>query len=519
MPGSPTLAVATPERNATDAAIAAAEAGGNALDAALAAAVSLAVTYPHNCGIGGDLFAVVRFPDGRAVSVNASGPAALATDAAGLRRRYGRMPQDGVESITVPGAVAGWGSLHALGAKLSWTAAFDHAIRHAKDGVPVTPSLSWALGDAAAAIEADAGMAAVFGGAPGLGARLRQPALAATLERIAARGWSELYEGETGRRVARFLQASGSRLDHRDLARFAVEETPPLTGRFRGLTLLTSPPNASGVLLLQALAALEDDGDDGDWLGADAGHLALVLRAGAAQRSRMLADPRTHPFDADAWLDPRRLAELSTEGRCSDPAAAGAPPTGDTVAVVAADGDGLAVSLIQSLFSSMGSRVLDPETGVLLHNRGALFTLEPGHPNELAGGKRPAHTLLPVVVERDGALAGVLGTMGGNAHAQILAQVLLELLSGSSAAAAVAAPRWVVGALDPDAPDTTVTVESAVSPDARRSLAAAGLAAAPVEWPSEEVGHAQAVWHDGEALTAGSDPRADGHPARHTPGR
>jgi gamma-glutamyltranspeptidase/glutathione hydrolase len=408
--------------------------------------------------------------------------------------------------------VAGWGSLHALGAKLGWAAAFDHAIGHARAGVAVTPSLKWALGDAAPAFEADAGMAAVFGRSPGLGATVRQPALAATLERIAAHGWRELYEGETGRRLASFLQASGSRLDRRDLAGFAVEETPPLTGRFRGLRLLTSPPNASGVLLLQALAALEEQGDHGDWLGADAGRLAIVLRAGAEQRSRMLADPRTHPFDAGAWLDPLRLAELGTEAPRPDPAGAGAPPTGDTVAVVAADGDGLAVSLIQSLFSSMGSRVLDPETGVLLHNRGALFTLEPGHANELAGGKRPAHTLLPVVVERDGALAGVLGTMGGNAHAQILTQVLLELLSGSSAADAVAAPRWIVGALDPGAPDTKVTVESAVSSAARRSLAAAGLAPASVEWPSEEVGHAQAVWHDGETVTAGSDPRADGRP-------
>ncbi|HTE60499.1 MAG TPA: gamma-glutamyltransferase, partial [Solirubrobacteraceae bacterium] len=337
------------------------------------------------------------------------------------------------------------------------------------------------------------------------------PALARTLAAIAERGADELYAGDTGARLVAGLRARGSRLDTDDLAAFAAEETAPLTGRFRDLTLLTSPPNASGVLLLQALAALEAAGIH-DPLGAGAGALAELLRLGAAQRDTLLADPRWTPTDLDAWLGEERIAELASAAGAPRAAAriAGAQPSGDTVAVVAADSSGLAVSLIQSLFGSFGSRLLEPATGVLLHNRGSAFSLVPGHPNELAGGKRPAHTLMPLVVERDGALAGVLGTMGGRAHAQIHAQILLRLLAGAGPAAAVAAPRWIVGGLDPGAPDTAARAESGLPAAAVKALTRAAMQVREEPWPSEELGHAQAIWVDGERLSAGSDPRADG---------
>jgi gamma-glutamyltranspeptidase/glutathione hydrolase len=180
------------------------------------------------------------------------------------------------------------------------------------------------------------------------------------------------------------------------------------------------------------------------------------------------------------------------------------------VAVVAADGDGLAVSLIQSLCGSFGARVLEPETGVLLHNRGAFFSLVPGHPNELAPGRRPAHTLMPLIVERAGAFAGALGTMGGKAHAQILAQVLFALHAGSGAQEAVTAPRWVVGGLDLGEPDIATRAEAGVPATVRAALVAAGLDVTDVDWPSEDLGHAQAIWVSGDTLDAGSDPRAGG---------
>jgi gamma-glutamyltranspeptidase len=509
----PSWALAAPERHAADAGADAFAAGGNAIDAALATAVSLAVTYPHNCGVGGDLFAVVRHPDGRSVSVNASGPAARAVDAAAQRARGPQMPMMGPDPITVPGVVRGWEHLHVLGAVRPWHAAFEPARRHAEEGVEVSASLAAALRIAAAEVAAEAGMTEVFRPRASLlarGDRLRQPALARTLERIAQHGAGEFYEGDTGARLVAGLARHGSRLDERDFAGFAPEETPPLTGRYQDLTLITSPPNASGVLLLQALAALEAANLPANTPADVAGMLADLVRSGAEQREAMLADPRGRDPKLDAWLGETRLAELVTRARAPRAVFTGARPSGDTVAVVTADDSGMAVSLIQSLFSSFGACVLEPATGVLLHNRGASFSLEPGHPNELAGGRRPSHTLMPLVVERDGELAGVLGTMGGNAHAQVLAQVLLGILAGLDPQSAVAAPRWVVGGLDPGEPAGLVRVEDGVPAAAISSLDERGLEIRTIRWPSEDVGHAQAIWSSAGVLRAGSDPRADG---------
>ena len=443
-------AIATPERVATAAGVRAFDAGGNALDAALAAAATLAVTYPHMCGVGGDLFALVRAPDGTVESINASGPAPALADPAALGDW---MPESGVATITVPGAVAGWERLHALGAALPWAGAFETAVACAEEGFDVPPSLAAAIAATEVLAPAD---------------RLRQPALAATLRALASDGAGALYGGEVGARLAEGLERRGSWLRLADLAGFRVEVTPPLAGSFRGLAVLTSPPNSSGFLLLRALEALDAAG------GGDAAFLAGVFQEGMRERARTLGDLRF-------------------------------VPRGDTVAVVTADASGRAVSLIQSLFHSFGSGVLEPATGIVLHNRGAAFSLEPGHPNRLAPGRRPAHTLMPVMVTREGALLGVLGTMGGAVHAQIHTQVLLRLLDGASAQEAVAAPRWTVGAVG----DGAVRMEADVDDGTRAALERAGLPIAGVEARSQAVGHAQAIWAGG-ALDAGSDPRSDG---------
>ncbi|MEU7899573.1 gamma-glutamyltransferase [Nonomuraea sp. NPDC049152] len=340
-----TCAIATPHALATAAASEAVADGGNALDAALAAAATLAVVYPHNTSVGGDLVALVRTPDGRVSCVNASGPAQADADRA-----------------------------------------------------------------ADELIAADPGMREIFrpGGRPlTTGDTLRQDALATTLAELAAHGPATLYGGPLGARLSGVLG-----LD--DLARFEVERTAPLSRAFRGHEVHTSPPNTHGFLLLQALGAR--------------GPLAAVFHRGIADRAAYLADPRFVPVDVDALLDPARqdLPEPApaVSGRAS----------GDTVAVVTADSDGLAVSLIQSLFHGFGSGVLDPSTGVLLHNRGSFFSLDPASPNVIAPGKRPAHTLMPVMVTKGGLLTWVAGTMGGKAQPQILTQVLLRLFEGAGPA-------------------------------------------------------------------------------------
>jgi gamma-glutamyltranspeptidase len=510
-------AIATPERAATAAGEAAFRAGGNALDAALAAAAVLTVTYPHNCALGGDLFALVRSPEGDVVSVNASGPAASATDPDALRRRAGSMPILGADTVTVPGVVAGWGELHGRGAALPWADALAPASALAEEGVPVAPGLARALAQAPAPFE-DPGMAdvlAVEGRPLGAGEPLRQPALAATLRELAAHGPRAFYEGAIADALLATLAARGSVLSRRDLDGFAPEITAPLTGAYAGLEILTSPPNSSGVLVLQALAALERTAG-ADPMGADAGLLAELFRIGEEDRTRMLADSDAVPFDRDAWLGAERLDAALARARAAADGAApamapprGAAPGGDTVAVVAADGEGRAVSLIQSVFHWLGSQILDPATGVLLHNRGAAFSLREGAAGRLAPGRRPPHTLMPLMVQRDGALVGVLGTMGGRVHAQIHVQVLASLLAGHSAQAAVDAPRWIVGAVERGQREDAVHVEAGCDAAALDALAHTTSPQIAAERGNDRFGHAQAIWREPE-LSAGSDFRADG---------
>jgi gamma-glutamyltranspeptidase/glutathione hydrolase len=509
-------AIATPHRDATAAGERAFAAGGNALDAALAAAAVLTVAYPHMNALGGDLFALLRDPDGTVTSVNASGPAAAAVDAAALRRRGAAMPVTGPDTVTVPGLVAGWGRVHALGARLPWSAALADATRLAHDGVAIAPSLGAAILEAD--LEADPGMRSVFapGGRPlRTGDVLRQPALADTLERLASDGARAFYDGDVARRLVAGLTARGGVLADEDLRAFEPEVGAPLRHAYDDLEVLTSPPNSSGALILQALAALEASGVQ-DPLGADAGVLAEILRAGGEDRDRLLGDPRATDVDAAAFIGAAGVdrvvqrALAAAAGHRPPAAVQVSPrPTGDTVALVAVDGSGRAVSLIQSLFHSFGSGILDPGTGVLLHNRGAFFSLREGHPNEIGPGRRPAHTLMPMMVQRGGRLRGVLGTMGGRVHAQILTQVLLRLRAGASPQEAVDAPRWIIGAMDMGERDDTIRVEAGGPPAVRAALERAGLRIVDLPRDSEWLGHAQAIWLD-PVLRAGSDRRADG---------
>jgi gamma-glutamyltranspeptidase/glutathione hydrolase len=372
------------------------------------------------------------------------------------------------------------------------------------------PGLAVAIAEAKELIEADAGMREIFspGGGPlAEGDVLRQEALAATLTEIAAHGPEALYGGRTGELLTAGLRALGSPIDLADLARYEVERQAPLRRTFRGYEVCTSPPNTHGFLLLQALGAVAEQRNGADPLGAGAGRLARVFQRGVADRGRHLADPRFVPVDVDALLDPgylRRIGdtptELATSGRAS----------GDTVAVVTADSDGYAVSLIQSLFHGFGAAVLEPSTGVLMHNRGSFFSLDPGSPNVLAPGKRPAHTLMPVMVTERDRLAWVTGTMGGKAQPQIHTQVLLRLLGGATLAEAVAAPRWVVGGLEVGQPEDTISFETDLCAEAAEALAATGAPLVRLPPGSEWVGHAQVAMGGDGMPAAESDPRCDG---------
>jgi oxamate amidohydrolase len=508
------FAIATPHLEATAAGVSAFDAGGNAVDAALAAATTLAVVYPHMCGVGGDLFALIREPDGRTVVLNASGAAPAAVEVDALRSRFDEMPPAGPHTVTVPGAVAGWGQLALHWSNRGLAPAFSRAIALAGEGVPVARSLARGLVEHAERIFADPGLAGVFGAGDGSlveGDALVQPVLARTLEAIAEAGPPALYGGEIGGAIADRLSSFGSAMTIDDLAVHESELDSPLTLRYRDLDVSVAPPNSQGFVLLQSLAAIERLGIDPDPLGPDAGVLAEVFRVTALDRDRHNADPRHARVPIGTLLDEGHLAGLVDLVR--DPATPSAPFVhDDTVALVAADDSGLAIALIQSLYSGFGAGILDPATGVILHNRGSAFVLDPEHPNVLAGGKRPAHTLLPVVVHREGRLVAVTGTMGGGGQPQIDAMSLIRSFDmGMNADAAVSAPRWLVGGMDLNNEERTMLAEASVPSATREAFGRAGYRVQDVGHLDEDVGHAHLirVLEDG-TFEAGSDPRADG---------
>lgn len=518
---SPRLcSVATPHAAATDVATDVAAGGGTAVDAAVAAAAALSVLYPHNTSVGGDLIALVRTPDGRITCVNASGPAARSTSREDVVRRVGPvMPTVGIETVTVPGAVGGLGAVHALAGRLPWAQVWQAAVDLARDGVEVSAGLGRAVSAFGAGILADTGMREVFapgGELLGAGAVLRQPALAGTLSAVAAGGPEAFYRGPVATALADGLAALGSRLTTDDLAGYSPETTTPLQRAHRGHTVWTSPLNTQGYLLLQVLGALDHLPADVDVSGPDAGVLAALWSRANRDRARLLADPRGADVDVADVLGEDALtaaAHSALTAAVTDTPVTFPQPRGDTVAVVAADSEGYAACLIQSVFHPFGALLLEPATGVLLHNRGAYFTLDPDAATCLAPGRRPGHTLMPVMVTRDGELAWVLGTMGGKAQPQIHAQVLGALLDGAPPADAVARGRWVVGGLGAGEPEDLVLLESDVPAAVRRSIQSRGYAVQEHPPHSEMLGHAQVIEVHSDGFVAAADPRSDGRAA------
>lgn len=500
-----TGALATPHALATDAGVQAFRAGGTAIDAAIAAAAVLTVVYPHNVALGGDLVALVRSPDGGVVCVNASGWAGQAGDVETLRGRYGSsLPLRGPDTVTVPGGIRGWESLRTLGTRLSWQTTLS-AAADAAAGVPVPLSLADHIADPDNHdLYGTADFDRVFrpgGRALRAGEALRQTALADTFRALQADGPDAFYSGSLAERTVDYLRSRGSQLGVDDFVEFAAELAEPLEVGFGGLTVLTSPPNTHGFLLLRALQALGDQGLV-TALGNGFGALMHVFLRGNHVRAAALADPRHAAVDVDALIN-NYWAEAGPPG--------GPAPGGDTVGISAVDSDGYAISLIQSVYDAFGSGLIDPETGILFQSRGRSFSLNHLSPNVFAPRKRPLHTLMPTMTLKHNEVKHVLSTMGGQGQPQIIAQLLLRALKGSSAEAAVAAPRAVVGQQLNGVDAETICAEADLDDTARSSLLRSGLA---VEWVpphTEGLGQANVVFAapDG-GLTAASDPRSDG---------
>jgi gamma-glutamyltranspeptidase len=497
------LALSSPVAVSTEAGVAAFRSGGNALDAALATAASLTVTTPDNCSLGGDLFAIVRQPAGDVLVVNASGPAASSVIADEVRARYGaEMPIVGAQTVTVPGVVAGWESLWACGARLPWADHFDVAIAQALEGVPLVSSAAESLTRNADLFSRDPGMRALFYANDRpleAGDILRQPQLADTLAEIAEDGARAFYEGDIALRWLDYVRGHGSVLEAGDLAGYRPEIAEPHKAGWNRFDIYTAPPNSQGFLLPLILNAATQADEVSDPLSTAAPQVAAAFRAAAETRAQRLADPAFAEISVDSLESPQPTAR------------GGARARGDTVAVVAADGEERAVCLIQSVFHAFGAGMLDPDTGIVAQNRGASFSLDPDSPNVLAPSKRPAHTLSPTLVEEGGRLRVVLGTMGGLIQPQALAQILMHLAAGMACHSAVEAPRFVVGGMEAGSSPDDLLAEDRVPTLAQAALEAAGWCVTKLPSPATEVGVAQVITCDelGSYATA-SDPRSDG---------
>jgi gamma-glutamyltranspeptidase / glutathione hydrolase len=431
-------------------------AGGTAADAAVTMAAVLAVVRPHMNGVGGDAFALFyEAGTGRVTALNGSGRAAEgATPELFAAQGIETMPQTGPLAVTVPGAVSAWASTLQRYGTLPMARALAPAIRLADEGFVVTHTLAEDLASAPALNDAGRALYAPGGEPLPAGSILRNPALARTLRTIADQGSAAFYGGAVGQSLARFLEAEGSPLRLADFAAHTADWVEPVSMEFRGKRVHTLPPNSQSVVLLQTLAIAESRGLDGHEGPLDPDLLHTLVEAkklAFADRDRWVADPGAAPAPLERLLDrdylaerARRIGPRAAEGAEPGPDGADASGDGDTVYLIAVDAQGNAVSWIQSLFHSFGSGLVEPETGIVLQNRGGGFTLEENHPNRIAPGKRPFHTLMATLLTNpDGSFHMALGTPGGHGQSQTQAQALVQMLVfGMSPQAAVEAPRF-----------------------------------------------------------------------------
>ncbi|MBU2055639.1 MAG: gamma-glutamyltransferase family protein [Proteobacteria bacterium] len=483
--------------------------GGNALDAALTAAIALTVVEPTSNGIGSDCFAIVW--DGNQLhGLNGSGrsPRAWSPERfAGLDR----MPQFGWDAVTVPGAVDAWFALSRRFGRRPFADLFEPAIRYATDGFLVSPitAKKWSMAPDLYRDFPDFAKTFLPGGrAPLPGELFRPVGFAATLKAIAETGGDAFYRGELAERIVSFSRQTGGVLSADDLAEHRSDWVQTLSTDWRGHAVHELPPNGQGLTVLMALGILKHLALD-SWPvdSPDSLHLQIeAMKAAFAAAGRHIADPAWMTLDPAELLSDSFLTYLARSvriDRASFPSSV-ILPDGGTVYLSAADQNGMMVSFIQSNYNGFGSGIVIPDTGISMQNRGAGFTLQPGHPNCVGGGKRPFHTIIPGFVMKDGAPLMSFGVMGAHMQAQGHLQMMTRIFAyGQNPQAAADAPRWYV------AEDSVLSLEAGFGPDVREELKRRGHRLTD-EAATSLFGGAQLVYCLPDGYCAASDPRKDG---------
>ena len=508
--------VACPHPAATAAGVDVLRRGGNAVDAAIAANAVLAVVYPASCGIGGDALWLVHEPKtGEAIAYNGSGRASRGLDAAELRARgMKRLPVRGALTVTTPGCVRAWEDVARAHGSRGLDELLAPAERYAREGFVATEITANYFKINEELLQSDPDARALFlaRGVPTPGTKLANVALADTLAAIRKNGARAFYEGSIAIAICETLNALGNPMTPGDLAAQTTERMKAVRVPWHGFEVCAHPPNSQAAIAPMVLGALRNDGDasDADWT-----HLAIeAIKDAFEARNARFAEPASMPAHGiDDLLTPEAFA--AARARIDPERAATKRPSADlggTIAIVAIDADGRAVSLIESLYMNFGSGIVARGTGIFLQNRGTYFTLEPGHPNELGPGKRPMHTLSPGMMLRDGTPEFVYGTMGGDGQPQTHVQLIHGIYErGLSVQQAIDAPRFVYGRDSESAFVDRVMLESRFAPEVIASLRARGHDLDVLDSFDNKLGHAHGIVVDRERGTfaGGADPRAD----------
>ena len=515
---APRGVAATSHPLATGAALKILEAGGNAFDAAVAAASVLNVAEPHMTGAGGDMFAILWLADERRlVGLDATGRSGSKVSWRRLVAEGAQgVPTDGARSVTVPGALSGWNALVETYGSMTLADLLQPAIRIAHEGFQVTPIIASEWAGSENGLAGDAGAAATFltdGKAPQAGEWFRNPDLAQTFRRIAEHGIETFYGGELGEQIVAGLDELGGYLTIEDLRSHQYRWVEPMSVDYKEFTLYELPPAGQGIAALQMLKMVE--GYDLEAMGHNsAEYLHTLIEAkklAYADLTRYIADPNHMDVQPEGLLEESYLA---ARARLIDPSAAAQRPDpgrfvtdSETIYMTVADQYGNMISFINSLYGHFGSRVVVPGTGLMLQNRGSGFTLEEGHPNQIAPDKRPFHTLIPAFATKNGEPWLSFGVMGGSMQPQGHVQVLLNMVEfGMDAHEAIDAGRFR------HFDGLGVAIES-LDPAVAARLGALGHELRDAR--GESFGGGQVILKLARGWAAGSDPRKDGMAAGH----